>query len=151
METLATLIAKEMKLTQNQIDKIQLLSKFHDIGKVGIPDSILKKPGVLTGEEWEIMKTHSSIGERIANESNELKEISYYILTHQEKWDGSGYPLGLKGEEIPVESRILAIADTFDAITNDRPYRKALPISQTVKEIEENSGSQFDPDIVKVF
>ncbi len=151
METLATLIAKEMKLTQNQIDKIQLLTKFHDIGKVGIPDSILKKPGVLTEEEWEIMKTHSSIGERIANESNELKEISYYILTHQEKWDGSGYPLGLKGEEIPVESRILAIADTFDAMTNDRPYRKALPISQTVKEIEENSGSQFDPDIVKVF
>lgn len=151
MGTLATLIAKEMKLTQNQIDKIQLLTKFHDIGKVGIPDSILKKPGLLTDEEWEIMKTHSSIGERIANESNELKEISYFILTHQEKWDGSGYPVGLKGEEIPIESRILAIVDTFDAMTNDRPYRKALSFEDTVKEIEENSGSQFDPDVVKVF
>lgn len=151
MGHLADLIARKMKLTHNQIDKIKLLTKFHDIGKVGIPDSILKKPGKLTEEEWEIMKTHSSIGERIANESNELKEISYYILTHQERWDGKGYPLGLKEDEIPVESRILALADTFDAMTNDRPYRKALSYKDTIEEIERNSGTQFDPEIVKIF
>ncbi|MDF1618784.1 bifunctional diguanylate cyclase/phosphohydrolase [Petrocella sp. FN5] len=151
MEMLATIIGHELKLPQNIIDRIQLLTKFHDIGKVGIPDSILKKPGALTSDEWKVMCTHCSIGERIANESTELKDIAHLILKHQERWDGKGYPLGLAGEEIPLECRILAIADTFDAMTNDRPYRKALPMHVAIEEILSQAGTQFDPEMVKVF
>ncbi|KNZ41769.1 bifunctional diguanylate cyclase/phosphohydrolase [Acetobacterium bakii] len=151
MGNLATMIGQCLHLTQNRIDRLQLLSKFHDIGKVGIPDSILKKPTRLTLEEWNVMKTHCSIGERIANESSELKEISHLILKHQERWDGSGYPLGLVGKEIPIECRILSIVDAFDAMTNNRPYREALSISMAVQEIIEGSGTQFDPELVDLF
>jgi len=151
MEMLATIIGHELRLPQNIIDRIQLLTKFHDIGKVGIPDSILKKPGALTPDEWKVMCTHCSIGERIANESSELKDIAHLILKHQERWDGKGYPLGLVGEEIPLECRILAIADTFDAMTHDRPYRKALPMHVAIEEILNHAGTQFDPELVNVF
>jgi diguanylate cyclase (GGDEF)-like protein len=151
MDTLARLIGHALRLPQNMMDRIQLLTKFHDIGKVGIPDSILKKPGPLTSDEWKVMKTHCSIGERIANESSELKEISHLILKHQERWDGSGYPLGLKGENIPIECRILSIVDSYDAMTNDRPYRKALSHEVAVNEIITCSGSQFDPNLVGIF
>jgi len=151
MDTLATLIGQALRLPQNMMDRIQLLTKFHDIGKVGVPDSILKKPGALTADEWKVMKTHCSIGERIANESSELKDISQLILKHQEKWDGSGYPLGLAGEEIPIECRVLAIVDSYDAMTNDRPYRAALAPETAINEIIACSGSQFDPDMVKIF
>ena len=151
MDMLATVIGHELKLPQNSIDRIQLLTKFHDIGKVGIPDSILKKPGALTPDEWKVMCTHCSIGERIANESTELKDIAHLILKHQERWDGKGYPLGLAGEDIPLECRILAIVDTFDAMTNDRPYRKALPMHVAIEEILNHAGTQFDPELVQVF
>ncbi|MDZ5724175.1 MULTISPECIES: HD-GYP domain-containing protein [Acetobacterium] len=151
MDTLATLIGQALRLPQNVMDRIQLLTKFHDIGKVGIPDSILKKPGALTPDEWKVMKTHCAIGERIANESSELKEISHLILKHQEKWDGSGYPLGLVGEDIPIECRVLAIVDSYDAMTNDRPYRAALSPETAINEIISCAGSQFDPGMVKIF
>lgn len=151
MEELATQIGEALSLAQNQIDRIQLLTKFHDIGKVGIPDNILKKPGKLNSDEWRVMKTHCSIGERIAAESSELKDISKLILKHHEKWDGSGYPLGLKENEIPIECRILSIVDTFDAMTNDRPYRKALSVQSAINEIRRCSGTQFDPGLVKIF
>lgn len=151
METLATQIGQELSLTQSMIDRIQLLTKFHDIGKVGIPDSILKKPGSLTPDEWKIMRTHSHIGERIANESSELRDISHLILKHHEKWDGTGYPLGISGTDIPIECRILAIVDTFDAMTNDRPYRKALSYETAIAEIKANRGKQFDPMLVDLF
>ena len=140
-----------LKLHQNQLDKIQLLTKFHDIGKVGIPDSILKKPDSLTADEWKVMRTHCSIGERIANESSELREISHLILKHHERWDGKGYPLGLAEKEIPIECRILSIVDTFDAMTNDRPYRRALPTEVAINEIVNGAGTQFDPELVMVF
>ncbi len=151
MDTLATLIGQALRLPQNVMDRIQLLTKFHDIGKVGIPDSILKKPGALTPDEWKVMKTHCAIGERIANESSELKEISHLILKHQEKWDGTGYPLGLAGEDIPIECRVLSIVDSYDAMTNDRPYRKALSTETAISEIISCAGSQFDPGMVKIF
>lgn len=151
MEVLATVMGRELKLQQNIIDRIQLLTKFHDIGKVGIPDSILKKAGSLTEDEWRVMRTHSSIGERIANESSELKEIAHLILKHHERYDGNGYPLGLKGEDIPIECRILSIVDTFDAMTNDRPYRKALPVNVAIEEIIAHAGTQFDPELVEIF
>lgn len=151
MDTLATLIGQALRLPQNVMDRIQLLTKFHDIGKVGIPDSILKKTSALTPDEWNVMKTHCAIGERIANESSELKEISHLILKHQEKWDGSGYPLGLAGEDIPIECRVLSIVDSYDAMTNDRPYRAALSPETAIKEIIDCAGSQFDPGMVKIF
>lgn len=151
MERLAVLIGKALSLHSDQMDRIVLLTKFHDIGKIGIPDSILKKKGSLNEDEWKVMRTHTSIGERIALEAIEIRDIAHLILKHHEKWDGTGYPLGLKGDEIPVECRILAITDTFDAMTNDRPYRGALPKEEAAKEIERCSGTQFDPELVKIF
>lgn len=151
MEDLAVLISKNLKLHAGQIDRIILLTKFHDIGKIGIPDSILKKPGKLTPDEWVIMKSHSSIGERIAIESTEIKDIAPLILHHHERYDGMGYPSKMVGEDIPIECRILAIVDSFDAMTNDRPYHKACTISDAVTEIQKCSGGQFDPFIVQAF
>jgi HD-GYP domain-containing protein (c-di-GMP phosphodiesterase class II) len=151
MDELAAKMGEALKLSQSQTDRIQLLTKFHDIGKVGIPDSILKKPSSLNEDEWKVMKTHAAIGERIALASSELKDISYLILQHHEKWDGTGYPLGAKGEEIPIECRILSIVDAFDAMTNDRPYRKALSTEYAMLEIKKCSGAQFDPSLVEVF
>jgi diguanylate cyclase (GGDEF)-like protein len=151
MENYAILIAKALSLRQDQMDSIILLTKFHDIGKIGIPDRILKKPGSLNDDEWKVMRTHSAIGERIALEAAEIKDIAHLILKHHEKWDGTGYPLGLSGEDIPLECRVLAIVDTFDAMTNDRPYRKAIPVAETVKEIIRCKGTQFDPYLVDVF
>ena len=151
MEELAIKIGEKLGLAQNFMDRLKLLAKFHDIGKVGIPDSILKKPGRLTSEETKVMRTHCNIGERIASVSVELEKISKLILMHHEKWDGSGYPLGLKKEEIPIECRILSIVDAFDAMTNDRPYRKALSYKTALEEIIRCSGTQFDPFLVEIF
>jgi diguanylate cyclase (GGDEF)-like protein len=151
MQELATAMGQKLKLPLHTIDLIQLLTKFHDIGKVGIPDSILKKTGPLTDDEWKVMKTHCDIGRRIADESVELKDIAHLILKHQEKWDGSGYPLGLAGTEIPIECRILTIVDSFDAMTNDRPYRKAMSIEAALAEVRLCSGTQFDPELVEIF
>ena len=151
MEEIAKLIGEALSLHRDRMDKLILLTKFHDIGKIGIPDSILKKTAPLTEAEWKVMRTHSSIGERIALEAADIKDIAHLILKHHERWDGLGYPLGLKGEEIPVECRILAIADAYDAMTNDRPYRLAMPCDKAVGEIHRCSGSQFEPSLVSVF
>ena len=138
-------------LEQHRLDQLTLLTKFHDLGKVGIPDDILKKAGPLTPEEWKIMETHTTIGKRIASVSPELNSISELILMHHEKYDGTGYPLGIKGEDIPLECRILSLVDAFDAMTNDRPYRKALSFEQSIGELQRCSGTQFDPVLVELF
>lgn len=151
MEKLAVLIGEALSLHQDQMDRLVLLTKFHDIGKIGIPDSILKKPAKLTEDEWKVMKTHTTIGERIAIESSEIKDIAPLILHHHEKWDGSGYPAGLKKENIPIECRILAIVDSFDAMTNDRPYHKAIDAKAAVEEIVTCSGTYYDPKLVAIF
>ena len=151
MEHLACDMGMKIGLSGNQIDKMKLLAKFHDIGKVGIPDYILKKPAKLTLEEYEVMKTHTQIGKRIADESVELNDISELIYYHHERWDGAGYPEGVAGEDIPIECRILAIVDTFDAMTNDRPYRKGLPLEVARDEIIRCKGSQFDPTLTEAF
>ena len=144
-------LGEHLKLETHTIDQITLLTKFHDIGKVGIPDDILKKPGALDEKEWKIMKTHTTIGQRISSVSAELKPISDLILLHHEKWDGSGYPMGLSGDAIPIECRILALVDAFDAMTNDRPYRKALSFDDAINEIIKCKGSHFDPELVDIF
>lgn len=148
MEEIVSIIARNIGLSESSINNVRLLAQFHDLGKVGIPDSILRKPGRLTQEETTIMQMHSLIGQRIANASNELAHIAYLILTHHERWDGQGYPLNLMGDTIPIECRILAIADAYDAMTNDRPYREAMSSTRAVNEILDCSGTQFDPALV---
>lgn len=138
------------------VDKVMLRhiargAFLHDIGKMGIPDSILRKPGPLTADERAIMRRHCEIGYDVLKRIPFLKEAAEIVLTHQECYDGSGYPHGLKGEEIPLGSRIFAVADTLDAMISDRPYRKALPISAAREEIRKNAGTQFDPQVVEVF
>jgi putative nucleotidyltransferase with HDIG domain len=123
----------------------------HDIGKMGVPDSILRKPGPLTADERDIMRKHCQIGYSVLERIPFLKEAAEIVLSHQECYDGSGYPRGLKGEQIPLGARIFAVADTLDAMISDRPYRKALPISAAQDEIRLYSGRQFDPRVVEVF
>lgn len=144
-------LGKKMGLSSQEINNLDLLAKVHDLGKVGIPDNILFKPSALTDEEWEIMRTHPEKGFRIAISSPDLAGISDLILKHHERWDGKGYPVGISGKEIPLECRILAVADTFDAITNDRPYSMARTREEAIEEILRCSGTQFDPEIVEVF
>lgn len=138
-------------LSKKEMSDLALLSEVHDLGKVGIPDRILFKPGPLTPEEREEMKQHSSIGYRIAKASVDLAHVAHLILHHHEWWDGSGYPAGLKGEEIPLECRILAIADAYDAMRSDRPYKKAQSHEWAVAELRRCAGTQFDPVLVERF
>jgi HD-GYP domain-containing protein (c-di-GMP phosphodiesterase class II) len=138
-------------LTASTISDLRLLARFHDIGKVGVPDHILFKSGKLTTEEYTIMQRHSEIGYRIAQSSPDLTPIADWILKHHERWDGQGYPLGLAADDIPLACRILGIADAYDAMTNDRPYRQAMTCQEAIAEIRHCSGSQFDPQLVEIF
>lgn len=151
LQNMVTIIAREISFADHEIDALRLLARFHDIGKVGISDNILFKPGKLSQEEYEEMKKHSEIGYHIALAAPDLVHIADWILMHHEWWNGQGYPLGLKGEEIPVECRMLAIADTYDAITSDRPYRKALTHKEAIAELNKAAGIQFDPYLVVKF
>lgn len=142
---------KKLNLVKEQLTDLELLSTLHDIGKIGITDNILNKPGKLTDEEWKEMKKHPEVGYRIAMSTPELKQIADYILNHHEWWDGNGYPYGRKGEEIPLLSRIILIADAYDAMTSDRPYRKAMTKVEALEEIRKNAGTQFDPVLAELF
>ena len=144
-------LGQALRLNDTRMNELELLAALHDIGKIGIDRRILNKPGRLTDKEWFEMKKHCEIGYRIAMASEELKPIADYILCHHERWDGSGYPQGLAGKSIPLLSRIISVADAYDAMTEDRPYRKAMKKEAAINEIKNHAGSQFDPDIAKVF
>lgn len=147
----ASAMARQLLRNEHWISELDLFARFHDIGKVGVADSILSKPGRLSPSERLEMERHSEIGYRIAIASPELAPVAEYILKHQERWDGEGYPLGLKGADIPLQCRIVAIVDAFDAMTNDRPYRSALPAGQALAELKRCAGTQFDPELVELF
>jgi response regulator RpfG family c-di-GMP phosphodiesterase len=144
-------IAKAMGCSSDQLKQIARGSYLHDIGKIGIPDTVLLKEGKLNADETEVMQTHARIGYNMVSRIAFLAGAAEIVLTHQERYDGTGYPQGLVGDEIPVGSRIFAVADTLDAMTSDRPYRRALPFSAAKAEIMRESGRQFDPEVVRAF
>jgi diguanylate cyclase (GGDEF)-like protein/PAS domain S-box-containing protein len=145
------MMGEKLNLTKNEILELEFAGLIHDIGKITIPDSILKKPGKLTEDEWTIMKTHTTHGYQILRSADKYSKLADYALTHHERWDGKGYPKGIKEEEIPLFSRIICICDAFEAMTSDRPYRKALPVESAIEELIRCSGSQFDPYLVNLF
>jgi HD-GYP domain-containing protein (c-di-GMP phosphodiesterase class II) len=145
------ILAKELQLEDEMIEKIETAGLLHDIGKIGVPEEILCKPGKLTDEEYRLIQQHAPQALKILHSIPGLKEIAFWASSHHERWDGRGYPNKIKGEEIPLPSRILAVADTYDAMTSNRSYRKGLPHEVAVEEIKNCSGTQFDPDIIKAF
>ncbi|MGE5629314.1 MAG: HD domain-containing phosphohydrolase [Solirubrobacterales bacterium] len=144
-------LAKALNLSDGEVEELRTVGLFHDIGKIAIEESILNKEGKLLPDEWEQIKRHPEIGYRILSTVNEMAEMAEYVLAHHEKWNGTGYPKGLKNEEIPFQSRIIAIADAFDAMTSERTYKNALTFEEAEKELERNAGIQFDPKLIEVF
>lgn len=153
MSHYARILATEIGFSKYASQELFEAAPMHDVGKIGIPDSILLKPGKLTPEEWDVMRQHTTIGAKIIGEhkSSLLQLATKLALYHHEKWDGTGYPHGIKGEEIPLEARIIALVDVFDALTSVRPYKKAWHVDEAVKYITENSGKHFDPVVVMAF
>jgi response regulator RpfG family c-di-GMP phosphodiesterase len=144
-------MANILKLSDDEKDVLYIAASLHDIGKVGIPDSILLKPGMLTDEEFRIIKRHPDIGADILKPLPPMSRETDVIRYHHERYDGKGYPSGIGGEEIPLLSRIITLADSYDAMTSDRPYRNGLPIDKAIEEIVRCIGSQFDPELAKLF
>src|SRR3990170_2120491 len=147
------LLARYLRLPEQAVEAIFFASPMHDVGKIGIPDSILLKPGSLTDAEFEIMRTHTTIGAEILKDSDsEILDTAREIaLTHHERWDGSGYPRGLRGEEIPLSGRIVGLVDVFDALSSRRTYRGALPAQEVLRFLERGAGTHFDPALVETF
>ena len=147
----AEAIARSLGLTEEQIEVTVTAGRIHDVGKITVPDAVLMKPGKLTDGEFETMKHHAARGAHIAGSSNVLKHVSKVVRAHHERFSGNGYPDGLKGEEIPLEARIVAVADTFDALTSTRVYRPLRPWAEAVAELQRVAGTQLDPQCVEAF
>lgn len=144
---MALALSALLGLPRSEVEKIHIAAHLHDIGKIGVPDAVLNKPDGLSDEEWEAMKKHPKIGADILSKSRHLNELKDIVLHHHERYDGKGYPAGLKGKEIPVGARIIAICDSIDAMTSDRGYRSAYSLDHCYEEIKKNLGQMYDPDI----
>jgi HD-GYP domain-containing protein (c-di-GMP phosphodiesterase class II) len=140
-----------MEQSESELKELKTVGLLHDIGKIAIDEKILNKPDKLTNEEWNDIKRHPEIGYRILSSVNDMAELAEFVLAHHERWDGGGYPKGLKGVEIPLQARIITVADTFDAMTSERAYRSAIPDDIAIAELKRNAGTQFDPEIVRIF
>ena len=153
MSYYARQLALAAGFSEAQAEDLLNAAPMHDVGKIGIPDAILQKPGKLDADEWQVMRSHAEIGAAIIGEhaGGLLKMARTIALTHHEKWDGSGYPNGLKGEEIALEGRIVAIADVFDALTSERPYKRAWTVEEAIDTMRRDSGVHFDPELIELF
>ena len=151
LQNLAKALGKDIGLSESKLQRLKLLALLHDMGKLSTPDSILFKPGKLTEEEWEIIKKHAEDGYKIAENIPPLVSIARDILHHHERWDGTGYPQGLKGKEIPILSRIISIIDAYDMMLTERSYKKAMTKEEAIEELKENAGTQFDQELVERF
>ena len=148
---LAVRVARQLGLTGEQLDEVARAAELHDVGKVGIPDTILNKPGPLDATEWEFMRQHTILGERILNAAPALRPVAQLVRSSHERWDGTGYPDQLAGEAIPLGARIVAVCDAYEAMTADRAYREALLPHAARQELSANAGTQFDPAVVAAF
>ena len=148
---MAVTVARRMGFSQEELVQVRRGSLLHDIGKMGIPDSILHKPGPLTDQEREVMKSHPTVAYNLLSLTPFLRKALNIPYYHHERWDGTGYPHGLKGVTIPLEARIFAVVDVWDALSSDRPYRKAWPQKRVIDHIKSESGKHFDPQVVEVF
>ena len=151
LDSLSSVLGNAMGLSENELEELKLLAMLHDIGKVAISPEILNKPGRLNKDEWSEVRKHSEAGYRIAQASPELSRIAGFILFHHERWDGTGYPMGKKGNEIPLLSRIITVIDAYDVMTHERVYKKAMSHEDAMEELKRGSGTQFDPEIVGIF
>ncbi|AOR24416.1 HD-GYP domain-containing protein [Clostridium taeniosporum] len=142
-------LCKTLGVSEDTLEMYHMAAHLHDIGKIGVSDNVLNKQGKLNTEEWEMMKRHPEIGFEILSKAKSLKNISYIVLHHHERWDGKGYPSGLKQNEIPLGARIIAICDSIDAMKTNRPYRDLLSDKECFNEISKNSGRMYDPEIVE--
>ncbi len=147
---MACFLCQKLGISHEETQEIHISGHLHDIGKIGVPDRVLLKPGKLNDEEWALMKKHPEIGADILSKSPHFSRIAAIILHHHERWDGKGYPFGAKGTEIPIGARIIAVCDSIDAMASARAYRKALPLDVVKSEIEKNIGIMYDPKIAQV-
>jgi putative nucleotidyltransferase with HDIG domain len=148
---MAEVVAERLGWDEADIEVLRMAAALHDVGKLHVPERILRKPGPLDGDELALMRRHPEEGARMVAGIRELRLAVPAVLYHHERWDGTGYPAGVEGEAIPAEARVLAVVDAFDAMTTDRSYRRALAQHQAVAELERCAGTQFDPEIVRVF
>jgi putative nucleotidyltransferase with HDIG domain len=148
---LAEVVARRLGWSEEKLASLRIGGPLHDIGKLGVSDEVLRKEGRLDDGELAQIREHPKIGARMLLRMAALREAIPYVLYHHERWDGHGYPSGKAGEEIPIEARVLAVADAFDAMTSDRPYRRALSRTEALAEVERCAGTQFDPEIARLF
>lgn len=144
-------LARQMRLPEATVDRFYMAGLLHDVGKIGVPERVLQKEGKLTDEEFALIKKHPKIGARILGDIKQIEDIIPGVLHHHERWDGRGYPYGLSGKGIPLMGRVLCLADSFDAMTSSRTYRKALPLEVAIAEIQRSAGTQFDPELAEIF